>query len=56
MYQEVLLTPAERARVNNIVDFGAKIGTLKVVKNPCKAWNVNLGIEGLHCSIIISLS
>lgn len=30
VYQEVLLTSAERARVNNIVDFGAKIGTLKV--------------------------
>ena len=31
VYQEVLLTSAERARVNNIVDFGAKIGTLKVI-------------------------
>lgn len=30
VYQEVLLTSAEEARVNNIVDFGAKIGTLKV--------------------------
>ncbi|KAL3132602.1 hypothetical protein ABBQ32_009130 [Trebouxia sp. C0010 RCD-2024] len=30
VYQEVLLTASEGARVNNIVDFGAKIGTLKV--------------------------
>jgi len=29
VYQEVLLTSAERARVNNVVDFGAKVGTLK---------------------------
>lgn len=31
VYQEVLLTSSEGARVNNIVDFGAKIGTLKVL-------------------------
>lgn len=30
VYQEVLLSSAEKARVNNIVDFGAKVGTLKV--------------------------
>lgn len=30
VYQEVLLSSAEEARVNNIVDFGRKIGTLKV--------------------------
>ena len=30
VYQEVLLTSAEEARVNNIVDFGAKVGLLKV--------------------------
>ncbi len=30
VYQEVLLFSAEKARVNNIVDFGAKVGTLKV--------------------------
>ena len=35
VYQEVLLTSAESARVNNIVDFGAKIGTLKVLQFLC---------------------
>ena len=29
VYQEVLLNSAETARVNNIVDFGAKVGSLK---------------------------
>ena len=47
VYQEVLLTSAERARVNNVVDFGAKIGTLKVI---CTAGSPH----GLHQSTLLS--
>lgn len=51
VYQEVLLTASEGARVNNIVDFGAKIGTLKVL------WTFNLSLlpstQSMHVHDIV---
>lgn len=58
VYQEVLLTSAEEARVNNIVDFGAKIGTLKVTLHVQKhrvAYSLHPSHTAFPCSVGVSL-
>ena len=49
VYQEVLLSSAEKARVNNIVDFGAKIGTLKASCFACCICNCMTPTAGHAC-------